>query len=95
MQCQDNEKWPRGYFGRDVGASKGVPSRALRRPCSVCHRVYCVCPRRTVGVGVYCATSGTSGSSGVQQGKGTRAPAGGGVHPPVTGWGGKSRSGRR
>ena len=33
-------------------------------------------------------------SSGVQPGKGTKPPAGGGIHPPVPGWGGKKGGGR-
>jgi hypothetical protein len=86
MRYQDNEKWP------CEGQQMGVSARALRRPCWVCHRAYCVCPRRSVGLSVYCSSKG--GSSGVQPGKGTRPPATGGVHPPVKGWGGRSRVSR-
>lgn len=64
-------------------------ARSLLRPCQECGRVYCVCPRPpgfARGLVVECASNG---GSTVQPGKGTKPPAGGGVHPPVKGWGGK------
>jgi hypothetical protein len=51
MQFQDNEKWPRGYLAAYVAkVNGGVSTRALRRRCGVCERVYCVCPRRQIAL---------------------------------------------
>lgn len=62
--------------------TQAVPAAA--KPCGGCGRVFCTCPRKGWGV---TAAAGP----GVQPGKGTKRPAGGGVLPPRPGWGGKGR----
>ena len=63
------------------------PIPGLAKPCPGCNRVWCTCPRKGWGL----TLAGAKPSSTVQPGKGTRPPAGGGVHPPQPGWGGTKR----
>ena len=65
------------------------PTPVLAKPCPGCNRVWCTCPRKDWGITTAAAKSALSPT--VQPGKGTRPPAGGGVHPPQPGWGGKKR----